>query len=233
MIKLDENWLRERGVNAANPKELQDLMARIDNRIHRQIYNVVPGELTRKKTTEYDKMWDDNKDLAMEEAWLKQNLPNYSQLYERVQQAVGEEIRAAKYKKAMLKSWSKPAQAAATDGSDRLHKSNIDRSWLRGLGIDGTDTVSTMDELVELAHAELEMRVGSTLAEEMTNVQLDEFEAVFDAKDDEAALAWLEQNMPHYKQVVADQFEKLSDEVRAAKEKEAVIRSWPRKRSKA
>lgn len=233
MVNINENWLRELGVNAAKPNELQDLSSRVDKRIRKEIYVLIPGELTRKKVAEYDKMWDDNKDVDIEEAWLKENLRNYSQFCGRVQQAVGEEIKAAKYKKAMIKSWSKPTQTATTDTSARLHKTNIDRSWLRDLGIDGADTKSTMDELVALAYNELELRVGNVLANEMTNQQLDEFEAINDSKGDDAALEWLEQNMPHYKQVVTDEHKKLSDEVRSAEDKEAVITAWAKERNKS
>jgi hypothetical protein len=228
MINLDENWLHEKGINIAGPKELEDLLARIDTRIRKQIYVLIPGELPKKKVIEYDKMWDDNKDTAIEEEWLKRNLGNYSQLCERVQEAVGEQIQAAKYKKALVKSWGKPTQATA---STPPNKSRIDRSWLRELGIDGTNTKVTMDELVGLAYNELERRVGNTLANEMTDEQLDEFDAILDSKDDDAGIEWLEQNMPHYKQVVSEQHQKMSDEVKTANNKEAVITGWGRQRS--
>ena len=57
----------------------------------------------------------------------------------------------------------------------------------------------------------LEMRVGMKLAEQMTNEQLDEFEAYINRNDEAGALKWLETNFPNYKQVVADQLELLKD----------------------
>jgi hypothetical protein len=62
----------------------------------------------------------------------------------------------------------------------------------------------------------LEMRVGMKLAEQMTNEQLDEFEGFIDRNDEPGALKWLETNFPHYKDVVAQELEKLKGEVKAA-----------------
>lgn len=55
----------------------------------------------------------------------------------------------------------------------------------------------------------LEFRVGSLLAEEMTDEQLDEFEAFIDADDEEGALEWLNENFPNHKFVVRDVVEAL------------------------
>lgn len=60
----------------------------------------------------------------------------------------------------------------------------------------------------------LEMRVGVRLAEQMTDQQLDEFESFINANDEAGALRWLETTFPSYKQVVADEFEKLKAEIR-------------------
>jgi succinate dehydrogenase flavin-adding protein (antitoxin of CptAB toxin-antitoxin module) len=59
------------------------------------------------------------------------------------------------------------------------------------------------------------MRVGMTLAQQMTNEQLDEFERFIDSNDEAGALKWLETNFPDYKQVVANELEKLKDEIKA------------------
>ena len=61
------------------------------------------------------------------------------------------------------------------------------------------------------------MRVGTRLADQMTNEQLDEFEVFFDAQDDAGAFAWLEDNFPYYKKLVADEFAKLKNEIAVAK----------------
>jgi hypothetical protein len=61
----------------------------------------------------------------------------------------------------------------------------------------------------------LELRVGMRLAEQMSDAQLDEFEGFIDRNDESGALHWLETNFPDYKQVVADELEKLKGEVKA------------------
>jgi hypothetical protein len=55
-------------------------------------------------------------------------------------------------------------------------------------------------------YAAMEMRVGMRLAAEMSDSQLDEFERFIDARDDAGAFKWLEYNFPHYKSVVAEEF---------------------------
>lgn len=82
-----------------------------------------------------------------------------------------------------------------------------------GLGALPTDEKNKM-----LAHIyeTLEMRVGMKLAEQMTGQQVDEFEGFIDRDDQASALKWLETNFPNYKQVVADELEKLKQEIKAA-----------------
>lgn len=62
----------------------------------------------------------------------------------------------------------------------------------------------------------LEMRVGTRLAEQMSDQQLDEFEQFVQNQDDEGALKWLESNFPNYKDVVNEEFEKLQGEIKQA-----------------
>jgi hypothetical protein len=59
----------------------------------------------------------------------------------------------------------------------------------------------------------LEMRVGMKLAEQMSNEQLDEFESYINRQDEAGALKWLESNFPNYKQVVAEELDKLKAEI--------------------
>ena len=60
------------------------------------------------------------------------------------------------------------------------------------------------------------MRVGMRLADQMTNEQLDQFEQFFNAQDDAGAFQWLEANFPYYKEIVADEFTKLKNEIASA-----------------
>ncbi len=59
----------------------------------------------------------------------------------------------------------------------------------------------------------LEMRGGMKLAEQMTDAQLTEFEQFIDRNDEAGALHWLETNFPHYRDVVAAEFERLKTEI--------------------
>jgi hypothetical protein len=63
----------------------------------------------------------------------------------------------------------------------------------------------------------LELRVGTNLANQMTDQQLEEFEKFIDDGGDanqNQALQWLETNLPNYKQVVNEVFEALKGEVK-------------------
>jgi len=60
----------------------------------------------------------------------------------------------------------------------------------------------------------LEMRVGTKLADQMSDDQLNEFESFIDKNDEAGALKWLETNFPNYKQVVADELENLKNEIK-------------------
>ena len=72
-----------------------------------------------------------------------------------------------------------------------------------------------------LAHLyeQLEINVGKTLASQMSDEQLTEFEAFVDSNDEEGALKWLETNFPKYRDVVAQELDKLVKELKDNKEK--------------
>jgi len=91
----------------------------------------------------------------------------------------------------------------------------LDNALLEELGL---AVLPTEEKNKMLAHIydTLEMRVGMKLAEQMTNDQLDEFEGFIDRNDEGGALKWLETNFPNYKQVVAEELEKLKAEVKAS-----------------
>jgi hypothetical protein len=88
----------------------------------------------------------------------------------------------------------------------------IDDNLLRELGL-GALPQAERSSLLKHIYETLEMRVGMRLADQMTNEQLDEFEQYFNAQDDAGAFRWLETNFPNYKDIVADEFEKLKAEV--------------------
>ncbi len=90
----------------------------------------------------------------------------------------------------------------------------LDNTLLEELGL-GSLPAEEKNKMLGHIYETLEMRVGMKLAEQMSNEQLDEFEAFIDKNDEAGALTWLETNFPDYKQVVASELETLKGEVKA------------------
>ena len=90
----------------------------------------------------------------------------------------------------------------------------LDDDLLRELGLDALPPEEKKKMLAHI-YETLEMRVGMRLAEQMSDAQLQEFERFIEANDEAGALQWLETNFPNYKDVVAQEFEKLKNEVKA------------------
>lgn len=91
----------------------------------------------------------------------------------------------------------------------------LDDNLLQELGL-GTLPAAEKNKMLGHIYETLEMRVGMTLAQQMSEAQLKEFESFIDSNDEAGALKWLETNFPNYKQVVADELEKLKVEIKAA-----------------
>lgn len=89
----------------------------------------------------------------------------------------------------------------------------LDNQLLVDLGL-GNLPADEKNKMLAHIYETLEMRVGMKLAEQMTDAQLDEFEGFIDRNDEAGALKWLESNFPNYKQVVADELEKLKGEIK-------------------
>lgn len=70
--------------------------------------------------------------------------------------------------------------------------------------------------LLRSLYTELEMRVGSAVADGLNDAELEEFEHIFEAKDHDAASAWLAAHRPHYPQLAADHAAALEAELRDA-----------------
>lgn len=94
-----------------------------------------------------------------------------------------------------------------------LQQLRIDGAWLASLGLSRLP-VSVADALLVEALSALEDQVGERLASCMSPAQLDEFEVFIDHADENGALTWLEVNLPHYKTVVAQEHQRLSDHLR-------------------
>jgi len=89
----------------------------------------------------------------------------------------------------------------------------LDNNLLEELGL-GAMPAEEKNRMLQHIYETLEMNVGVKLAEQMSNEQLDEFEGYIDRNDEAGALKWLETNFPNYKQVVADELEKLKAEIK-------------------
>jgi hypothetical protein len=106
-----------------------------------------------------------------------------------------------------------PPVAAPQPGQPQRPPLRIDDALLSELGL-GTLADEERKALQKHIYETLEMNVGMRLADQMSNEQLDEFEQYFNARDDAGASRWLETNFPNYKDIVADEFEKLKVEVK-------------------
>lgn len=91
----------------------------------------------------------------------------------------------------------------------------IDDKFLESLGL-GALPQDEKDKMKAHIYETLEMRVGMTLASNMSEAQLDEFEDLMNKNDEEGALKWLESNFPNYRDVVASELEKLKAEISAS-----------------
>lgn len=100
----------------------------------------------------------------------------------------------------------------------------LDDNLLRELGL-GALPPQEKNRMLAHIYETLEMRVGMRLAEGMSDQQLNEFEQLMPLQTDtdeakkqkeQDALKWLETNFPNYKQVVADELEKLKAEIKAS-----------------
>jgi predicted RNA-binding Zn ribbon-like protein len=89
----------------------------------------------------------------------------------------------------------------------------LDDNLLQELGL-GVLPPDEKKKMLAHIYETLEMRVGMELAKQMSDAQLNEFEEFINRNDEAGALKWLEANFPNYKDVVAEEFEKLKAEIK-------------------
>ncbi|HEU4914083.1 MAG TPA: DUF5663 domain-containing protein [Candidatus Saccharimonadales bacterium] len=89
----------------------------------------------------------------------------------------------------------------------------LDDNLLQELGL-GALPPDEKKKMLAHIYETLEMRVGMELAKQMSDAQLNEFEEFINRNDEAGALKWLESNFPNYKDVVAEEFEKLKTEIK-------------------
>ena len=92
----------------------------------------------------------------------------------------------------------------------------LDNNLLLELGL-GSLPEDQKKAMLQHIYETLELRVGTQLASQMTDQQLEEFEQFIDEggeSNQAQALQWLETNLPNYKQVVNEVFEALKGEIK-------------------
>jgi hypothetical protein len=92
----------------------------------------------------------------------------------------------------------------------------LDNTLLDELGL-GSLSEDQKRAMLQHIYETLELRVGTDLANQMTDQQLEDFEKFIDNGGDAnqaQALQWLEANLPHYKDVVNRVFEELKTEIK-------------------
>lgn len=98
----------------------------------------------------------------------------------------------------------------------------LDDNLLTELGLGSLPPAERQALLAHLLET-LELRVGMRLAAQLSDQQLDEFEALLPTPQDSAttkadkersALSWLETHFPDYKAVVSEELEKLKAEIK-------------------
>ena len=94
----------------------------------------------------------------------------------------------------------------------------LDDDFLQSIGL-GDMPDDQKKPFLEHLLEELEMRVGTRLSEGMTDDQLAEFEKLIEARDELGALDWLQTRRPDYKDVVAEELDKLKKEVAASRDR--------------
>ncbi|MEX0934620.1 MAG: DUF5663 domain-containing protein [Candidatus Saccharimonadales bacterium] len=89
----------------------------------------------------------------------------------------------------------------------------IDDKFLQDLDLGGLP-LEEKDLLISQIYEQLELRVGTRLAEGMSNQQLEEFGEFVDRDDKDAALEWLNKNFPDYPKVVEEELNSLKEELK-------------------
>lgn len=88
----------------------------------------------------------------------------------------------------------------------------LDNNLLQQIGL-GSLSDDDKRSLLKQMRESLELKVGTQLAERLTEAQLDEFGVLADKDDSNGALKWLQTNCPDYQEVVAREFENLKLEI--------------------
>lgn len=70
-------------------------------------------------------------------------------------------------------------------------------------------------DFTKYARERLEIRIGSRFTRQMTEQQVDDLNKILDNPDKQVVSDWLGNNIPNYKNVVAEEVARLKSEIRA------------------
>ena len=99
----------------------------------------------------------------------------------------------------------------------------LDDNFLNDLGL-GDASAEQKQAFVQRVLETLELRVGTRLAEELTDEQVDEFETMTPSESDPQEVVmqkqqlmeeWLKANHPNHEDVIAEELEKLKQELKS------------------
>jgi hypothetical protein len=93
----------------------------------------------------------------------------------------------------------------------------LDEAFLESVGLGGMPD-EQKQPFLEYLYEQLEINVGAKLSEGMSDAQLTEFQRIAESRDDQAAVTWLETHRPQYRNVVADELDKLKKELIAQRD---------------
>lgn len=94
----------------------------------------------------------------------------------------------------------------------------LDEDFLVNLGL-GAMPDEEKEAFIAYILEQLELRVGTELSKGLSDEQLEQFEKLITAKDQEAATSWLKANCPNYKQTVKNELEMIKQEIIAGRDR--------------
>lgn len=94
----------------------------------------------------------------------------------------------------------------------------LDDRFLASVGLE-TMPADEKKAFLQYIYEELELRVGKELSKDLSDEQLDQFEALAAAGDPVAVTGWLRAHCPNYKEVVGRELASLKEEIIASKDR--------------
>lgn len=91
----------------------------------------------------------------------------------------------------------------------------FDDNFLQEMGLSAMPE-DQKQKFLDYVQEELEVRIGERISKGLTEVQLNEFDAITDQAE---AAAWLEENRPDYREIVDRTIEEMKAEIRANRNK--------------